>query len=80
MKRQLRIEYKDGSKVKITNGKETNMSFFAKYFGKLSIGSIQNAAIYTYPLKDNEPFILVEDGVGFANNISMLLGDQIMDL
>lgn len=73
MKKQLRIEYKDGGKVKITNGKATNMNIFARYFRKLNIGSIKNAAIYTYPIKNNEPFVLVEDGVGFANNINMLL-------
>ncbi|MDO4170776.1 MAG: hypothetical protein Q4D45_12900 [Lachnospiraceae bacterium] len=74
MKKQLRIEYKDGGKVKITNSRCTSMSFFIMYLMPINPNSILNAGIYTYPLKNNEPFILIKDGERIEKNISMLFG------
>lgn len=76
MKKQLRIEYKDGGKVKITDGKCTNMRFFIEYLMPINLDSILNAGIYTYPLKNNEPFILIKDGERIEKNIGMLFGHE----
>ncbi|MGL5433784.1 MAG: hypothetical protein ACRDBO_00105 [Lachnospiraceae bacterium] len=75
MKKQLRLEYKDGGRTKLTNAKAMDNTVFANYFRQITLPAILNAGIYTYPLKVNEPFILVEDGVVRKDNIKMLIGD-----
>lgn len=60
MKKQLRIEYKDGVKVKVTN-KNGNTEVFKRYLQSVNLTRVKNCAIYTYPLKSNSPFVLVED-------------------
>lgn len=60
MKKQLRIEYKDGVKVKVTN-KNGNTEVFKRYLQSVNLTRVKNCAIYTYPLKNNSPFVLVED-------------------
>ncbi|WP_133964638.1 hypothetical protein [Eubacterium limosum] len=60
MKKQLRIEYKDGVKVKVTN-KNGNTEVFKRYLQSVNLTRVKNCAIYTYPLKSNPPFVLVED-------------------
>lgn len=60
MKKQLRIEYKDGVKVKVTN-KNGNTEVFKRYLQSINLTRVKNCAIYTYPLKSNSPFVLVED-------------------
>lgn len=62
MKRQLRIKYKDGSQLKVISTKSGDNSVFAPYLSQLSIEKVQEAGLYTYPLKDNEPLIFVERG------------------
>lgn len=60
MKKQLRIEYKDGVKVKVTN-KNGNTEVFKRYLQNINLTRVKNCAIYTYPLKSNFPFILIQD-------------------
>lgn len=60
MKKQLRIEYKDGVKVKVTN-KNGNTEVFKRYLQSINLTRVKNCAIYTYPLKSNSPFVLIED-------------------
>lgn len=72
MKRQLRIKYKDGSQLKVTSTKSGDNSVFAPYLSRLSTKNVQEAGLYTYPLKDNEPLIFVEHGVP-KNKIGSLM-------
>lgn len=60
MKKQLRIEYKDGVKVKVTN-KNGNTEVFKRYLQSVNLTRVKNCAIYTYPLKSNSPFFLIQD-------------------
>lgn len=69
MKKQLRIEYKDGGKIKLTNSKATNTVIFVNYLKQIQVNSILNASIYTYPVKDNKPLILVENGTPRNDNV-----------
>ena len=59
MKKQLRIEYKDGVKVKVTN-KNGNTEVFKRYLQNINLTRVKNCAIYTYPLKSNSPFVLIQ--------------------
>lgn len=64
MKRQLRINYKDGGRTKITNSsyRAEDIEFFRMYTEKIDPVTVENAAIYTYPLKDNVPLVIVDAG------------------
>lgn len=73
MKKQLIIEYKDGGKVKLTNAKCHENNMFIKYLKQIPISSILNSTLYTYPLKDNSPLVLVENGVSQNDNIYEML-------
>lgn len=79
MKKQLRIEYKDGVKVKVTN-KNGNTEVFKRYLQNINLTRVKNCAIYTYPLKSNSPFVLIEDSVKNEENINVFLkGDVEID-
>lgn len=72
MKKQLRIEYKDGVKVKVTN-KNGNTEVLKRYLQNINLTRVYNCAIYTYPLKDNEPLVLVKNGIVNENNKILFL-------
>lgn len=72
MKKQLRIEYKDGVKVKVTN-ENGNTEVFKRYLQNINLTRVKNCAIYTYPLKDNFPFVLVKDSVKNEENMNVFL-------
>lgn len=61
MKKQLRIEYKDGVKVKVTN-KNGNTEVFKRYLQNINLTRVKNCAIYTYPLKSNSPPVCSDRG------------------
>ncbi len=69
MKKQLRIKYKDGGMVKVTNSKCINNQVFSNYLKQVAVSSIQDATLYTYPLKSNNPLVLVENGVPNNANV-----------
>lgn len=74
MKKRLVIEYKDGSRLKITSTRcrdEKDNSMFEGYKEnfKYRLHRIQNARIDTYPLKNHTPFVLVENGVSLQQNV-----------
>ncbi|RDY30309.1 hypothetical protein [Lachnotalea glycerini] len=75
MKKQLRIEYKDGGEVKLTNSKATNTSIFVNYLKQIPVTSILNASVYTYPLSENKPLVLVENGVPRNDNVYALVNN-----
>lgn len=63
--KKLKIEYMSGAKTEISNKRKgiTN-KFFQRYLDQhaRSISNVRKAVLYTYPLKDNEPLVLVENG------------------
>lgn len=63
--KKLKIEYVSGAKTVISNKRKglTN-KFFQQYMDQFArpIGNVKSAILYTYPLKDNEPLTLIEDG------------------
>lgn len=76
MKKQLVVEYKDGGKVKITNLKCKDNSMFINYLRGIAVSSIKKAVLYTYPIKDNEPLILVENGVSINANVYSCVSER----
>lgn len=76
MKKQLRIEYKDGGKVKLTNSKCKDNGVFINYLGGICVASIKNAVLYTYPIMDNEPLTLVENGVLNKENLNNCISER----
>ena len=78
MKKRLVIEYKDGSRIKVTSPAfkdEKDYSIFAGYkeYFIYRLHRIQNASIDTYPLKNHKPFVLVENGEPQQQNINEFL-------
>lgn len=74
MKKRLVIEYKDGSRIKVTSPAfkdEKDFSIFEGYKEnfKYRLHRIQNARIEIFPLKNHKPFILVENGEPQNQNI-----------
>lgn len=63
--KKLVIKYKSGAKTTLTNTKArfTNR-LVKKYLNQYCnpIGMVVSAILYTYPLKNNEPLILIENG------------------
>ena len=60
MKIQLRIEYLDGGKTKITNT-AGNIWALRQYMKKVNPQKVKNSAYYVYPLKDHEPLTLIQN-------------------
>lgn len=69
MKHQLKITYKDGSGLKVTNNKSNTKDFAVNYFKDINIDRVQSAVFFTYPLKNNKPLVLVEEGVPKNDNV-----------
>jgi len=63
--KRLTIKYMNGGKTDISNKRRglTN-KFFQKYMDQYGrpISNVKSAILYTYPLKNNEPLVLIEDG------------------
>lgn len=63
--KKLKIEYMSGAKTEISNKRKgiTN-KFFNQYMDQYArpISNVKKAVLYTYPLKDNEPLTLIENG------------------
>ncbi|WP_333657012.1 hypothetical protein [Tissierella praeacuta] len=63
--KRLTIKYVNGGKTDISNKRKglTN-KFFQKYMDQYvrPISNVKSAILYTYPLKNNEPLVLIEDG------------------
>lgn len=60
MQVQLRIEYLDGGKVKATNMAGITQALKG-YMKEINLKQIKNCGVYTYPLKNNEPLILIKN-------------------
>lgn len=66
--KKLEVVYRDGGRIRVTNKrKNCSNDIFKNYMGELCPYDIESAILYTYPLKDNTPLILIKDGETINN-------------
>ena len=61
--KRLEIKYKDGSSSNITNkSKNATNSVFKSHIELINHKRVKSATIFTYPIKDHKPLIIIADG------------------
>ena len=64
--KKLKIKYKNGSYCNISNSRKDYPDIrFQKYLDTYArhVEDVESAILYYYPIKNNEPLVLIQDGV-----------------